>query len=431
MIDNAIEVVFSFDTTGSMYPCLTQVRKKIKGTVSRLMKEIPGMRIGIIAHGDYCDARSTYVTKALDLTDDADRICRFVERVEATGGGDAPECYELVLHEAQSLSWTPSYQKCFVLIGDDVPHGPGPNPRTLNWRVELDKLAKADIPVYGVQALGRAHATPFYKELAQKSGGFHLNLDQFAYVTDMVLAICYKQSSEAKLAAYEREVVEEGRLNRSLNNMFSAMLKRDAPPPFAAADLAAVSPSRFQVLGVDHDAAIKDFVVENGLRFKKGRGFYEFTKTETIQGGKEVVLMDRKSGDLFSGKKAREMLGLPEGATARARAGEPRGTRCSCRAPRRTGVSWAGRGSCTRWRTGRPDRAGHRSGIEAARSGAPCGRVGLVGTLLDMAADNLEVTVASGDVLHVVEFNVHEQHVPRRATVTSGLIMPTEILAAI
>ena len=64
MIDNAIEVVFSFDTTGSMYPCLTQVRRKIKGTVTRLMKEIPGMRIGIIAHGDYCDARSTYVTKA-------------------------------------------------------------------------------------------------------------------------------------------------------------------------------------------------------------------------------------------------------------------------------------------------------------------------------------------------------------------------------
>src|ERR1700742_1649009 len=85
MIDNAIEVVFSFDTTGSMYPCLTQVRKKIKSTVTRLMKEIPGMRIGVIAHGDYCDAGSTYVTKALDLTDDVEKICRFVERVEPTG----------------------------------------------------------------------------------------------------------------------------------------------------------------------------------------------------------------------------------------------------------------------------------------------------------------------------------------------------------
>ena len=90
MIDNAIEVVFSFDTTGSMYPCLTQVRKKIGSTVSRLMKEVPGIRIGIIAHGDYCDAGATYVTKALDLTDDEGAVCRFVERVGPTGGGDAP-----------------------------------------------------------------------------------------------------------------------------------------------------------------------------------------------------------------------------------------------------------------------------------------------------------------------------------------------------
>lgn len=320
MIDNAIEVVFSFDTTGSMYPCLTQVRKKVKATVSRLMKEIPGMRIGVIAHGDYCDAGSTYVTKALDLTDDADRICRFVERVEATGGGDAPECYELVLHEAQTLSWTPGYTKCFVLIGDDVPHGPNQNPKKLNWRVEVDKLGKMGVPVYGVQALGRAHATPFYRELAEKSGGFHLNLDQFAAITDMILAICYKQSSDDKLQAYEREIVGEGRLNRSLNNMFDAMMKR-APTAtkFGAVDLHAVPPARFQVLDVDGDAYIKEFVLENGLRFKTGRGFYEFTKTETIQARKEVVLMNKKTGDMFSGLKAREMLGLPEGVSARIR----------------------------------------------------------------------------------------------------------------
>ncbi|WP_236069492.1 vWA domain-containing protein [Citreicoccus inhibens] len=104
VIDNRVEVVFSFDTTGSMYPCLAQVRKKLGSAVARLTKEIPGIRIGIIAHGDYCDERSTYVTKALDLTDDAKAIARFVEKVEQTGGGDAPECYELVLHQAQSLS---------------------------------------------------------------------------------------------------------------------------------------------------------------------------------------------------------------------------------------------------------------------------------------------------------------------------------------
>src|SRR5204862_7711316 len=95
MSEPLVEVAFSFDTTGSMYPCLTQVRRNVKSTVTRLSEEIPGIRIGIIAHGDYCDARSTYVTRKLDLTENVSAICHFVETVQPTGGGDAPECYEL------------------------------------------------------------------------------------------------------------------------------------------------------------------------------------------------------------------------------------------------------------------------------------------------------------------------------------------------
>jgi hypothetical protein len=317
MIDNRIEVVFSFDTTGSMYPCLTQVRRKVGETVARLMKEIPGIRIGIIAHGDYCDAGSTYVTKSLDLTDDVDSIVRFVEKVGPTGGGDAPECYELVLHEARSFSWTKDYKKVFVLIGDDVPHGPKQNPKKLDWRAEVEALGNMGVPVYGVQCLGRKHATPFYAELARTSGGFHIGLDQFAYVTDMILAVCLKQSSDDRLQNYEKEVAKQGRMNRGLDRMFGAMMKRETSTEFGEADLRAVPPGRFQVLEIDRDMPIKQFVQDNGLAFKAGRGFYEFMKTETIQGHKEVVLMDRKTGDLYSGERAREMLGLPPGATVR------------------------------------------------------------------------------------------------------------------
>jgi hypothetical protein len=240
MATDRVEVVFSFDTTGSMYPCLTQVRRKVKSTVTRLAEEIPGIHIGVIAHGDYCDEGSTYVTKRLDLTDDVDAICHFVETVQATGGGDAPECYELVLHEAQGLAWHKNATKALVLIGDDVPHPPAYTPRKLNWRTEVDKLMHLGIPVYGVQALNRKHATAFYKELAEKSGGFHISLDQFAYVTDMVLAVCYKQASDEQLQHYEQEVVTQGRMSRGLNKMFSTMLKRELATEFAEADLHAV-----------------------------------------------------------------------------------------------------------------------------------------------------------------------------------------------
>jgi hypothetical protein len=317
MTNNNIEIVFSFDTTGSMYPCLTQVRRNLKNTITRLLDEIPGIRIGIIAHGDYCDAGSTYVTKHLNLSGDIDLICNFVQSVEPTGGGDAPECYELVLHEAQSLSWSPDSTKVLVVIGDDIPHAPAQTPQKLNWRKELDLLTELGITVYGIQALNRTHATPFYQELAHKSGGFHLNLDQFSYITDFFLSVCYQQSSPDQLQNYEQEVVKQGRMNRGLNQMFDTLLKREKSSDFIDTDLRAVAPSRFQILAVDNDISIKAFVLENGLTFKVGRGFYEFTKTETIQASKEIVLMDRKTGDLFAGEAARDLLGLPVGETAR------------------------------------------------------------------------------------------------------------------
>ncbi|HYX17331.1 MULTISPECIES: vWA domain-containing protein [unclassified Nostoc] len=317
MTSNNIEIVFSFDTTGSMYPCLTQVRRKIKNTVTRLIDEIPLIKIGIIAHGDYCDAGSTYVTKIFNISGDVDAICDFVQNVEPTGGGDAPECYELVLHESQSLSWSKSATKSLVLIGDDIPHPPAHNPKKLNWRKELDKLAEAEITVYGVQALNRPHATPFYQELAEKSGGFHINLDQFSYISDLFLAVCYQQSSNDQLQAYEQEVIDQGRMSRGLNKIFNTMMNREATSYYESADLRAVSPGRFQILEVEQDISIKAFVLENGLSFKVGRGFYEFTKTETIQAQKEIILMDRATGDLFEGGAAREMLGLPMDATIR------------------------------------------------------------------------------------------------------------------
>lgn len=315
-IDN-IEVVFSFDTTGSMYPCLTQVRRKIEETVSRLLNEIPGIRIGIIAHGDYCDAGKTYVTKILDLTGDVEVICDFVANVEATYGGDAPECYELVLHEAQSLSWTETNSKTIVLIGDDIPHAPAQTPQKLNWRKELEKLVKSGITVHGVQALNRRHATLFYQELAEKSGGYHLQLNQFSYITDLFLAVCYQQASNEQLQNYEQEVIDRGGMSRGLNTIFNTMLERQASTIYEPSELKAVTPGRFQVLEVDENISIKAFVLENGLTFKTGRGFYEFTKTETIQAKKQIILMDRKTGDLFEGAAAREMLGLPEGTNVR------------------------------------------------------------------------------------------------------------------
>lgn len=316
-MSETIEVVFSFDTTGSMYPCLTQARKEIEKSCKRLAKDIPGIRLGIIAHGDYCDEGSTYVTKIEPLTDDLDKVVKFVNKVGATGGGDSPECYELVLHEAgEKLNWTPGSKRVVVVIGDDVPHGPKEhqNYLHLDWREELGKLIKKGINVYGVQALGRKHATKFYEEISQTTGGYHLNLNQFSEVTELILGVCYKQQGDEQLQQFADGVEKSGKLTRNLDSIFGKLLgkKGAAAAKFKTdAALHAVSSGRFQVMSVDEDTRIDEFVTDNGVTFKRGRGFYELTKSVLVQGTKEVILQHKVTGDLFNGDKAREMLGLP------------------------------------------------------------------------------------------------------------------------
>ncbi len=59
-------------------------------------------QIAVLAHGDYCD-KSNYITKWVDFTHDKAALCKFVNGVSSTGGGDWEECYELVLHQVGSL----------------------------------------------------------------------------------------------------------------------------------------------------------------------------------------------------------------------------------------------------------------------------------------------------------------------------------------
>lgn len=324
---NEIEVMLSFDCTGSMYPCLTQVRRVVEETVRRLVREIPGIRIGVIAHGDYCDKNDTYVTKMLNLTDDVKKLCTFVRQVEATYGGDAPECYEYVLNQVRTLaSWSSGKSKVLVLIGDDVPHGASEaqNFMHLDWRNEAGLLKEAGVKVFAVQALNRGHATSFYSGLARLTDGLHLRLNQFGQVVDLIMAVCYQQAGTDSLAAFENEIITNGRMNRDMDAVFNTLFGRTASSArfTTPASLEAVPPGRFQVLRVDTDCPIREFAENNGLTFKKGRGFYEFTKRVKVQDYKEVILMDNATGDLFSGEKAREIAGIPIGVTASVKPGE-------------------------------------------------------------------------------------------------------------
>jgi hypothetical protein len=142
--------------------------------VNELFDEIPNLRIGIIAHGDYCD-KDPYVLKSIDLTSNRDLLVQFVENVRTTNGGDSDECYEYVLNRAQSMSWESEQNRSLVIIGDAHPHEADYNFadygfEVLDWKEEIKKLAAMKINVVGIQCLsyyGNSRTSSFYKYIAQ------------------------------------------------------------------------------------------------------------------------------------------------------------------------------------------------------------------------------------------------------------------------
>lgn len=332
-----MEVVVSFDDTGSMSSVRVQVRQKVKALVEQLFNLNPKTRVGIIIHNDYCDKDTI---QHLDLTDDKDKIIKFVGNSSSCGGGDADECYELAinyLHE--KFNWK-SDKKIAILIGDCNPHKKGYKHGTKtcihDWKEELGKCVDNSIKIYPVQALNRYESNAFYNGIAKICGTPKLDLSQFAHITQFITAVVFNE--QGKLEEYENSD-ELFKTNISLKKMF-AKLKgetvfdeieeaygRHGRPTggidvdFGEGDESKTMDlsSRFQVLDVGvAPRVIKEFVEDNGAKFKKGRGFYQFILTETIQENKEVLFVDKKTGETKADSVwCRNQLGVPKGTRGR------------------------------------------------------------------------------------------------------------------
>jgi len=221
-----VEIVFSFDTTGSMSSCLVEVRKKVSETCSRLMKDIPNIRIGIIAHGDYCDDNHYQTISILNFCEknEVDKIVNFVNNAKPTSGGDSPEAYELALQVARkNFKWTPGYSKALVVIGDEVPHPPSYTTEKINWKDEVSLLSEMGVKIYGIRALNCSHAIPFYEEISERTGTVSINFKNFKLIVDMFLAICYREASSDKLQEFAEEIKKEGKMTEELGTILQTL----------------------------------------------------------------------------------------------------------------------------------------------------------------------------------------------------------------
>ena len=203
-VDGMLDMVIAFDTTGSMCHYIEAVKKHVIDLIPKLFAANPKLKVSIVAFGDYCDMRSKSdfgnAYQVIDLTDNEDKLIRFVKKARNTGGGDGDEFYELVLKKIiEETSWREGSTKSVLLIADANPHGIGYSfgdiiiNNQINWREEAKKAAAKGIKIDTMQC----GSNRWYKELSKITNGINLPFKTDSKTSQVIEAASYARGGES------------------------------------------------------------------------------------------------------------------------------------------------------------------------------------------------------------------------------------------
>ena len=217
---HALEVIFMFDTTGSMDVYLTEVQTHIQLIVREIHKRVPGAHISIIAYKDH--DQGPYVTLTLPFSDNEDEIINFLRSPDiAPGlGGGGPEAVECALRDANQLQWSTGIKgKAIILIGDKPPHGVMDSfeecSRHVDYRREIDQLKDKYVKIYTVLCNNIAETKSNFQWMAEKTNGKFVTLEEIQDLVDLIVAVSIKEYNPLLLEAYTDELRKKGVLTDS------------------------------------------------------------------------------------------------------------------------------------------------------------------------------------------------------------------------
>lgn len=126
------DVVFVFDTSGSMESALEEAKGEIQEVMSRLQGSISSVEFGVAEVKDTGEEESGLYAWQLDqaVTSNTSAVSEAISPLTAFGGGDSPEAYGRALFETDtnpSVGWRPGARHLIVLVADQVPHMPDVN----------------------------------------------------------------------------------------------------------------------------------------------------------------------------------------------------------------------------------------------------------------------------------------------------------------
>jgi hypothetical protein len=191
----ATDVLFVFDTTGSMSDALDEAKAQATSVMSDLSSRLPNLRFGVAQLRDYGSTPVWQVEQG--LASDRAAVQAAIDSLSAGEGGDSPEAYGTGLFETRNdpaVGWAAGAKHLVVLIADDVPHDddlnagvppevinqpspwdtgtdPGPSGTGIDWQQELSDFKGAEYTLAFVLYHGDPAYLPYWDWWARLTGG--------------------------------------------------------------------------------------------------------------------------------------------------------------------------------------------------------------------------------------------------------------------
>lgn len=227
------DLLFLIDTTGSMGAHIDAAKEQVKGIVddiSSMFLDEANVRMAVVGYKDHGDDPNI---EFLDFTTSAEEVRSFVSKLNAIGGGDAPEDVLGGIQQALNASWK-QQTRCIIHIADAPPHGrtlhderarddtyatPGSEPHRLTHRPLLQRMIKFHINYALLRINETTDRMAYNFLLAYNAVSTDCKLLQSNKYYDQACKVAHRSSGRLYSRGLKGPSFEEMQLGTSLSEM--------------------------------------------------------------------------------------------------------------------------------------------------------------------------------------------------------------------
>ncbi len=210
--DINFRIIFAFDTTQSMYPCIERVRSNIEKVVDELLTRENNIDIMVAGVGEYGDKYTMQIKPYSNQPEELRNHIRSIEKTYGAHpikGGTGQVSLELLFQELNK-KYISGIDNALVVVTDQIAHGQDdtvPDPRA-DYRKELFNLKKHLKGFYFVSCSDDHDIISLQKQLvnAENPNEKFINFDEFDVLTELLIALTKKSISKDKFEDYMKRL---------------------------------------------------------------------------------------------------------------------------------------------------------------------------------------------------------------------------------